>query len=265
VLKLVIAACALETGKISTNFATNCTGSTFVGRQEFACWNTHGVQNLLGAITRSCNIFFYKTGLLLGGQLIHDYAVKFGFSKLTGIDLPGEQNGFVPGPFWRKVKPFRSWREGDTANFSIGQGELLVTPIQVLRMVAVFANQGYLVSPYLVRSIDGRDISAYQRKIDPIRLKDNVIEQVRKGMRGVVAQPDGTASILGTLSVSVAGKTGTAQAPPGLPHGWFAGFFPYQQPKYAICVFLERGGAGYYSSLIAKQIIERMINEGLIK
>jgi penicillin-binding protein 2 len=219
---------------------------------------------LLGAITHSCNVFFYKVGLILGAQLIHDYAVKLGFGRPTGIDLPYEEGGFVPSPLWRKIYRAKNWFDGDTANFSIGQGELLVTPIQIARMMAVFANKGKLVTPYVVKEVGGRDISAYQKKITRLSPKENVLDAVREGLRRVVSDPQGTANNLSTLSISVAGKTGTAQAPPGQPHGWFAGFFPFKNPKFVICVFLERGGAGYVASTLARQIIEDMIKEGLI-
>lgn len=264
VFKLILATAALETNKIDSAKTFFCSASTLIGRQEFSCWDTHQGQNLLGAITHSCNIFFYKTGLLLGAQLIHDYALKFGFAKTTSIDLPYEKSGFVPSPLWKKIYRFKNWFDGDTANLSIGQAELLVTPLQITRMMAVFANRGYLVTPYIVKAIDGRDISIYQKKITSLSLKGNTIDYIRGGLRNVVADPSGTAHILSTLSVSLAGKTGTAQVPPGQPHAWFTGFLPFKTPKFVISVFLERGGSGHSASLLAKQIIEAMIKEGLI-
>jgi len=262
--KTVVASAGLETGKINTSTTFFCSGKTTVGRQEFACWGQHGAQNLFNAIAHSCNIFFYNTGLLVGAQSIHDYAYKFGFGKQTSIDLPREANGFIPSPLWRKISRLRSWFDGDTANFSIGQGDVLVTPIQVARMMAVFANNGHLVSPYIVKAIDGRDVSLYQRKTIIVPVKEKTISQIKRGLRQVVADPTGTASNLAELTVPVAAKTGTAQAPPGQPHGWFAGYFPSDKPKFVICVFLERGGAGYYAGLVAKEIIGKMSQEGLI-
>jgi len=264
VFKVIVATAALETKKINTGTTFNCTGGIRVGRAEFLCWNTHHEQNLMGAITHSCNTFFYRTGLLVGAQPLHDYAIKFGFSHLTGFDLPYEISGFIPSPLWRKLNKFKSWFDGDTANLSIGQGDVLVTPIQMARMMAVFANQGHLVTPYISKEIDGKDISAFMRRIAPIGIKKSTIQIVRQGLRNVVADPEGTGNVLSTLSVSVAGKTGTAQAPPGQPHAWFVGFFPFEQPKYVICCLLEHGGSGYYSCLVVKQIIDSMIKEGLI-
>jgi penicillin-binding protein 2 len=235
-----------------------------IGNKEFACWNTHNEQNLISAIAHSCNVFFYNTGLLVGAQTIHDYAIKFGLSRLTSFELPYETTGFIPSPLWRKINKFKNWYSGDTANLSIGQGDCLVTPLQLLRMMAVFANGGNLVTPYIVKSVDGRDIRANERKITSLSLKPATIDYIRKGLRGVILDPKGTGNVLSGLPVALAGKTGTAQAPPGQAHAWFVGFFPFNNPKYAICVLLERGGPGYYSCVLAKEIIEAMIAQGLI-
>jgi penicillin-binding protein 2 len=264
VFKMVVAAAALENKKINLNTSFTCRGSTLVGRREFKCWNTHGTQNLLQAIAHSCDVFFYKAGLLTGPQAIHDYALKFGFARSTSFELPYEAPGFIPSPIWRKINRFKNWFDGDTANLSIGQGDVLATPLQVTRMTAAFANGGYLVRPYIVTTIDGRDISAGQRKPEKLNLKKETIERIREGLEKVVSDAQGTANVLSGLPVSVAGKTGTAQAPPGQSHGWFAGFFPVKNPKYTICVFLERGAAGYVSCVVTKQIIQEMNNQGLI-
>ena len=264
VFKLVVATAALETGKINLSTTFSCPGSTYIGKQEFSCWDTHNLQNLNSAIINSCNVFFYRTGLLVGAQTIYDYAIKFGFSHPSAIDLPYEAGGFVPSPLRRKIYGFKNWFDGDTANLAIGQGELLVTPIQIIRMMTVFANKGTLVTPYIVKAIDGQDLAILKRKAVRLPLKDSTINYIRQGLRGVVADPKGTANALSSLPVSVAGKTGTAQVHQGSPHGWFTGFFPYQAPKFVICVFLEHGGSGHASSLVAKQIIEGMIKEGLI-
>lgn len=265
IFKLIIASAGLESNKINSNTSFLCTGSIMIGQTEFNCWNVHGLQNLNQAIGHSCNIFFYKTGLLLGAQNIYDYALKFGLSHPTGFELPYEAGGFIPSPLWKKVRKFKGWYDGDTANLSIGQGDVLVTPIQMARLAAVFANRGILVTPFIVKSVDGKDISVYRSKqVTKVPIKGSALELIREGMRQAVLDPAGTAAVLATLSVPVAGKTGTAQAPPGLAHGWFIGFFPYKNPKYAICVFLEHGGSGYASSLVAKQIIEQMTQEGLL-
>lgn len=262
--KMVIATAALQTRKINPSTTFVCTGVKHVGRAIFACWNTHGPQDLLNAIAHSCNVYFYSTGLLLGGQIIHDYALKFGFSKPTSIDLPYESYGFVPSPLWKKIYRFQKWTDGDTANFSIGQGDLLITPIQLTRMIAVFANKGFLVTPYIIKSVGTKDISVSQRKASAFPANERVIETVRQGLRAVVTDLHGTGSILSLLPVTSAGKTGTVQVPKGQPHAWFVGFVPFEKPRYAFCVFLEHGGSGWASCALAKKILEAMTKEGLL-
>lgn len=268
VFKLIVACAALQTGKINLSTTFFCPQAIYIGKQEFSCWSKHQGQNLLEAITHSCNVFFYRTGLLLGAQAIYEYALKFGFARPTAIGLPYEASGFVPSPLWRKIYRLRNWFDGDTVNLSIGQGELLVTPLQITRMMAVFANSGTLVTPYIVKAIDGRSPRTFgvgvYRKNTVLGLKENTLDYIRQGLRKVVSEPSGTANVLADLSVSVAGKTGTAQVPGSQSHGWFTGFFPFKNPKFVICVFLEHGGSGYYASALAKQIIESMVKEGLV-
>jgi len=264
VFKLVVAAAALETGKINMSTTFVCSGSTMVGKRRFSCWNVHGAQNLTGGIIHSCDVFFYKTGLLVGAQAIHDYALKLGFARQSEIDLPYEEKGFIPSPLWRKAVKFQNWYDGDTANFSIGQGEVLVTPLQIARMMAVFANRGVLVTPHIVNAVSGQPISVAQDKFERVRLKDSTINYIRQGLKGVVAESGGTANVLFGLPVSIAGKTGSAQAGRGNPHGWFAGFLPFENPRFVICVFLEHGGSGYAAAVVAKHIIEEMLKEGLV-
>ncbi|MCX5697913.1 MAG: penicillin-binding protein 2 [Candidatus Omnitrophica bacterium] len=264
VFKLVVATAALEEGKLDPSRAFTCTGSLHIGKREFKCWSIHGSQDMREAIAHSCDVFFYHTGLLVGPQQIHDYALKFGFGRSTGSDLPYESIGLVPDPLWKKLYRFKNWYDGDTANFAIGQGELLVTPIQIVRMMAVFANEGSLVAPFVVKAVAGRDVYSAQKKITKMRLKKSTIDLIRQGLRQAVTDPSGTANALADIPVSAAGKTGTAQVSRGSPHGWFAGFFPFEKPRFVICVFLEHGGSGGAAAHVAKQIIEEMSKEGSV-
>ncbi|MFA4889359.1 MAG: penicillin-binding protein 2 [Candidatus Omnitrophota bacterium] len=264
IFKVIVAAAALELKKINLSRAFVCAGKVFIGRQEFRCWSIHGRQNLVKAIAHSCNIFFYGTGLLLGGQPIHDYALKFGLSRNTAFELPYEEPGFIPSPLWKRLNRFGRWYPGDTANMSIGQGEILATPLQMSRMIAVFANQGFLVNPYIVKSVAGNELNVNHKKAQSLSLNKDTISYIRRGLRDAVLDPNGTANILSTLKVNVAGKTGTAQAPPGAAHAWFVGFFPFNQPRYVICVFLERGAGGSAAAAVAKQIIDGMQSGGLV-
>ena len=264
VFKIVLAAAGLELKKINTSTTFVCQGSTMVGARKYSCWETHGPQDIIQAIAHSCDVFFYKTGLLVGAQNIHDYALKLGLGHPAGFDLSGETSGFIPSPLWRKLNKFQNWYDGDTANLSIGQGDCLVSPLQAVILAAVFANRGYLVSPYIVKNVGGLDLSARRKKFSPVAFKKTTFDIVDSGLREVVSDDKGTANAMAALPVKVAGKTGTAQVPRGQTHAWFVGYFPYDKPKYAVCVFLEHGGPGHAAAVTAQQIIENMNKQGLI-
>lgn len=264
VFKIVVATSGLGTKKIDSATTLFCPGSIKLGRQEYACWNTHGSQNVVNALIHSCNVFFYRLGLLTGADNIYEYAIKFGLGSPREIDLPSESSGFVPRPLWKRLTKFRAWFPGDTANFAIGQGDLLVTPLQITCLLASIANDGYLTRPHLIKAIDGRAVRFYKKTATPLSSNGAVMSLIRTGLEGGVMAPDGTAAILSTSGVSISGKTGTAQVPRGQPHAWFAGFFPTKKPKFAICVFLEHSGPSINACGVAKEIIEAMKNEGLL-
>ncbi|MDD5116315.1 MAG: penicillin-binding protein 2 [Candidatus Omnitrophica bacterium] len=264
IFKIVVASAALELRKINLATSFLCRGSMMIGSRKFSCWDVHGMQDVISALAHSCDIFFYRTGLLLGAQNIHDYALKLGLGKSTSFELPYETSGLIPSPLWKKINRFQNWFDGDTANLSIGQGDCLVTPLQAVDMVSVFANGGYLPSPYIIKSVGGVDLSAKKKRMLRVGFRRETLEIVRRGLRAVVSGSRGTGSVLSGLKVPVAGKTGTAQVSRGSTHAWFVGFFPYDKPKYAICVFLEHGGPGHAATVIARQVIEAMIKQGII-
>jgi len=264
VFKVALASAGLELKKINLSTSFVCQGSTMVGARKFSCWDVHGVEDIFQAIAHSCDVFFYKTGLLLGAQNIHDYALKLGLGRNVGFELAGETSGFIPSPLWRKINKFQNWFDGDTANLSIGQGDCLVTPLQATNMLAVFANRGYLLSPYIIKAVGGLDFSVRKKRLTGVPFKKSTFEVIAKGLAKVVSDTQGTGNVLSTLPIKVAGKTGTAQVSRGATHAWFVGFFPLNKPRYVICVFLENGGPGHAASVMAKQIIEAMNNQGLI-
>ena len=264
VFKIVLASAALELKKVNLYTTFLCRGSTMVGARKFSCWEVHGVQDIVSAIAHSCDVFFYKTGPLVGAQNIHDYALKLGLGRSPGFELPYETSGFIPSPLWRKINKFQNWYDGDTANLSIGQGDCLVSPMQAANMMAVFANGGYLTVPYIIKAVGALDFSAKKQKLSRVGFKKSTFEIIRRGMRAVVSDAKGTGNVLSTLGVSVAGKTGTAQVSHGSTHAWFVGFFPFDNPKYVICVLLENGGAGHTASVVAGKIIEAMNKQGII-
>lgn len=264
IFKVIVAAAGLQTNKIGLNDKFFCNGSIRLGREEFSCWDKHGNENLIEAITHSCNVFFYRLGLLLGGDRLYEYATKFGLGKPTQIDLPAEAAGFVPSPLRKRLNKFQGWYDGDTVNLAIGQGALLVTPIQIARMMAAFANSGDLIRPYLIKAIDGKDISRLQKKVSAVSLDKRTLDNIKLGMKKVVDDTDGTARVLRLDTVTVAGKTGTAQLARGQSHAWFSGYFPTEDPKFTICVVLEHAGPSFNACLVAKKIIEKMQAEGLL-
>lgn len=261
VFKAVSAVAALEKNKIAPQRRFFCPGKLRVGTKDFNCWSRHDSQDLVEAMTHSCNVYFYHLALLLGPDILTDYAQRFGLGRSSGIDLPYEASGYVPSVSKRKMK-LRSWYDGDTANFGIGQGDLLVTPLQSARLMAVFANGGKLVRPYIVSKI-GETQTPAVAAID-LGIEPQLVGAVIDGLRGVVNAQTGTANIGTWNDLKVAGKTGTAQVYNKLSHGWFAGFLPYDKPKVAFCVFLENTGMSIHSVVLAHQIFTRLRQEKLI-
>jgi penicillin-binding protein 2 len=265
VFKVVIASAALETNRISRNTIFNCSGLYTLGNARFACWKEggHGPQNVVEALMNSCNVFFYNTGRVLGVDNIEHFARLFSFGRRTGLDLPDEAKGIVPGRLWKKAIKKDTWYEGDTINYSIGQGYLLVTPIQVLEMMAVMANKGSIVTPYIVKSIDTTDIANVNKY--SIGLKADTIGAVREGLYKVINGENGTGKRARVEGVSIAGKTGTAQNPLGRTHAWFSGFAPFENSKVCLVVFLEHGGkGGLEPSEMAKEIFSEAKARGYL-
>lgn len=244
VFKVVTAAAALEQKKITRNTRFFCPGSYKLGRTQFDCWKEggHGSQNLVEGIKNSCNVFFYNTGRALGVDRLESYTKLFGYGKSTGIDLTDEVSGISPGRDWKRSHKRGAWYEGETLNYAIGQGYLSATPIQVLGMIAVMANNGNLVRPRLVRRVGSNDLP--NQKPKSMGLKDETIQDVRAGLFEAVNNESGTAKRAKLEGTIVAGKTGTAQNPHGRTHAWFCGFAPYNDPKVCLVVFLEHGGKG---------------------
>jgi len=253
--KIVIALAGLESGKIDSSTTFICNGKLKVGADRFHCWDRdgHGPMDLRKGIVQSCNVFFYNAGLLLGVEEISGYARQFGFGKKTGIELFGEMGGFVPSRAWKKAKRQENWYAGDTVNLSIGQGYLLVTPLQVARMMASVANGGNLVEPHVLKKDNTSDKNKH-----PLRIRQENLEFVRRALREVVDDDRGTGFRAWSSAVSIAGKTGTSQSGGGRrTHAWFSGFAPAEKPEISFVIFLEHGGSGGdVAALIARKAVE---------
>lgn len=265
VFKIAIMTAALDSRKFDGKKNLSCYGTLRVGDRIFHCWNEkgHGAQNITEAVKNSCNVFFYQLGLLVGVDEISKYAFMLGLGRPTGIDLPGEASGLVPTPSWKKSRFKSAWFKGETANYAIGQGYLLVTPIQVACLVSAVANGGNLVEPFVVDRIE--DVTLPHGEPKNIGLGPNAIETVKEGLRMVVNDRHGTGLYAKSSRVVISGKTGTAQNPRGVAHAWFAGFAPFEDPKLAVVVFIEHGGKGGLDpARFSKRILEQAKKMGLL-
>ncbi len=259
--KPLIALAALDEGGIKPTKTFLCQGGIKVGLTKFKCWETHGLQNLYQAIVHSCNSYFYNLGLNLGPNVLSRVAKRFGLDSLTGIDLPYEKKGFVPTLRWKKKSLKQNWFAGDTVNFSIGQGFVEATPLENMLAINVFASDGYLVKPRILKKVGNLPSGLPSRTYT--RYKKEAIEEVKRSLRGVVSEENGTAVLLKNLDFEISGKTGTAQTS-GRSHGWFIGYFPYKDSKYTICVFLENGGSSYEALRVVYKFLKKIDEEELL-
>lgn len=258
VFKIVVAAAAVDSGKFDEKKTFSCNGRLRVGNRVFKCWKEegHGTQHITEAIKNSCNVFFYQLALFTGVDEISKYAFKLGMGRVTGIDLPGEAAGLVPTPAWKRKKFKTAWFKGETANYAIGQGYLLVTPIQIACMTSAVANGGKLAEPAVCERIE--DIKFRRGKTQGTVLKKETLKVLKKGLRDVVNERRGTGLYARSKKIIISGKTGTAQNPHGKPHAWFAGFAPFENPKICVVVFIEHGGkGGLKPARFAGKIIEK--------
>ncbi|MCK4912343.1 MAG: penicillin-binding protein 2 [Candidatus Omnitrophica bacterium] len=259
--KPLVALAAIEENKLNPDKTFLCEGKVMVGLAKFRCWETHGLQNLYQALTHSCNSYFYNLGLNLGPNALSRVAKQFGLDSPTGIDLPYEKNGFVPTLHWKKKTLKQNWYAGDTVNFSIGQGFMNVTPLANMLAINVFASDGYLIKPRILKKVGNLSSSLPSRTY--LKYKKEFIKEIKKGLRGVVNNKGGTASLLKNLNFEISGKTGTAQTN-GSPHGWFVGYFPYKESTYTICVFLENGKSSYEALKVVYKFLKTIDEEELL-
>jgi len=243
-IKVITASAALEEGIISKEDTFFCGGNFTIGNRVFKGWKEegHGEINLEEAIIHSCNVYFYQLGLRLGVKRIIRYARLFGLGKPTGIDLGSEKPGFLPTRDWKKKHKGEAWYGGDTVNLSIGQGYILVTPVQMLKVISVIANGGYLIKPYLIKKIvgpRGNLIKEFQpQKMERVPLSSATLNFLRRSLRGVVRE--GTGWRAENKTVEISGKTGTAELSEGeKPHNWFIGYASSTHLRLAIVVLVE--------------------------
>ena len=234
---------------------------------RFADWKAHGLVDIYSAIAQSCDVYFYTVGggygniKGLGIEKLANYFNLFGFGALLGIDLPGEDKGLVPSPQWKQQAKEEAWYTGDTYHVSIGQGDLLATPLQLAAATAAIVNGGKVWQPHVVDKIIDSDKNVIS-EIEPKILQQGFIDQanldvIKKAMRQTVT--DGSARLLNDLPFAVGAKTGTAQlAGNSNPNAWGTVFAPYNDPQMIIVVLVESAGEG---SQVAMPVIKETLQE----
>ncbi len=257
--KIVTTTAALESGKFKPEDRLQTYASIRIGGFTFADWNHagFGVVGFPGALKWSSDTFFYQVGQRVGGPTLIDWTRKYGYGKKTGIELPEESKGLVADDTWKQLNYKMPWSIGDTINMSIGQGFLQATPLQVIGMFAVPANGGYHVKPHLVQDASKREWR------ESMHLKPTTIATIRKGLREVV--DGGTGAVMNSETIpKAAGKSGTAEAPPGPSHVWFGSYAPADKPEIVVVAFGEHtgGGGGKTAAPMVLKVMEAYFNGG---
>jgi len=272
--KIVVATAALEEGLVTPDFKVNCPGgATFYGRY-FKCHlkGGHGVVDMRHAIEKSCNVYFYTLGNMLGVDRINKWAEKLGMVGKTGIDLPNEIESIVPSTEWKRKRTGEKWYAGETISVSIGQGQVSLTPASLAVMIATVANGGTRVTPRIIKAVDEGDGTWKPMPggpvADKVAFRPDTLSALHDGL-WMVVNAAGTGGRGRVPGRDVAGKTGTAQvisiqgrqAARGTDkdlrdHGWFLFFAPKDNPEIAGVIFGEHIEHGLLGAPIAKHVIE---------
>lgn len=271
-IKPVWAASGLQERVVTPQFKIDTPPAITIGQFNFSDWKDHGVTDVRRAIAESNNIFFYA---IVGGwdkikglgiERMERYLQSFHFGKKTGVDLPGEADGFVPSPAWKLKTRKERWYVGDSYHLGIGQGDILVTPLQLLVAESALVNGGNIVKPHLVQQIVNHDGQVIEEiapaAIDKLPIDEQFLQVVKEGMRLTITEGSGRS--LNDIKdkngqpIEVAGKTGTAQfGNEGKTHAWFIGFAPWQDPEIGVIILVEGGGEGHaVAAPVAKSIFE---------
>jgi penicillin-binding protein 2 len=245
-----------------------CWGGYQFGNRYFRCWEEagHGYLDLEGGLVQSCDVYFYQVGEQLAVDQLARYAREAGLGEPTGIDLPQELTGNVPSSDWldRRYGKGR-WSRGTMLNLIIGQGENLVTPLQLARLSCAIARSGEFTAPRIAASVDADDGTQLRFPLLTQRkwsVSPQTTQRLQEAMRRVVADSTGTARGCRVPGWTVAGKTGTAENPHGHPHSWFMGYAPTERPEVAFSVVVESGGHGSDVALpIARTILRAIAPE----
>jgi penicillin-binding protein 2 len=254
--KIVTDTAGMESGKFPPNTILPTSAYLRVGGTAFGEWNKAGFGRIgyIRALAMSSNTFHGRIGLGVGGPTLIKWARAYGFGKPTGIELPEETSGLIADDAWKR-RNFDDfpWSEGDTVNMSIGQGFTLATPLQVAIMFSAVANGGYIVQPHFLQE----DNEEMKKSRVSLKLKASTVKTLQQGSREVIV--NGTAKVLNVPELPpIAGKSGTAQAPPGENHAWFGGYAPYDKPQIVVVAFAEHsgGGGGKTAAPMVKEVMK---------
>jgi len=277
VFKIVDSLAGLDSGKIDPQEKITCTGSLRTGRKVFRCWKKggHGQVDFHKGLVESCDVYFYTMGDRMGFDHIAGYARKLGLGSKTDIVLADEKPGLIPTAAWKREKVHEPWYPADNFINSIGQGFVLVSPIQAAQMIGAVANGGVFYQPMLLKGTRNRvtgaeKVFARQEK-RRAAFKPEALEAVRSALLGVTSEAGGTAHGAATPLAPVAGKTGTAQViaqkvaggkltESTQDHAWFVGYAPADDPKIAVAVVVEHGGhGGAAAAPVARKVIEEYL------
>jgi len=262
--KIVTAYAALANGFVGTNqYLKPCFGSYRFGNRNFGCWRPegHGSLALQGAIAQSCDVYFYQLGEMLTADKFAAAGRLFGLGRKTGIEIPSEATGIIPDhAYFDRRFGTGKWTKGHLLNYSIGQGEILATPLQICLMTSIFANGGKRIQPHVIRSVvdfDGRSTTNYEWKAVELPMIDQrVLQTIRRAMEQVVAGERGTGRASAIPNVKVAGKTGTSQNPHGEDHALFIAYAPADDPEIALTIIMENAGhGGAMAAPVARSIL----------
>jgi len=247
---------------------------------RFLDWKPHGWVDLYSALARSSNIYFYEVGggfpgqrIGLGIEKLKQWWQKFRLAEKSGIDLIGEERGVLPDPQWMQKVKNRRWLLGDTYNVSIGQGDLLITPIELLNYISAIANGGKFYKPRIAKAVldeNGKILFQNESQIlgDLSSIIDGAVNEVKKGMEDAVNKPYGTANLLADLPFKIAAKTGSAQTDNNTKvNAFFVGYAPADNPQIAILILIENAREGSLNTIpVAKDVLawyykNRLVNQ----
>lgn len=280
VVKMGVGLSYLNSGAFNAKGTFYCSGAVELSNRLFRCWNRigHGAMDLRDAIKHSCDIYFYEGALKVGIDKIAPTLLKMGFGSKTGVDLPNEFIGIMPHREWKLRRYNAAWFRGETLNTSIGQGNFLVTPMQIAKYTAQIAS-GKRVTPHFVKS--EQNTSAQDELFTPF--EKNQLPLIKEAMLAVAKEPGGTAyRYFQYLPLNVAAKTGTAQVVGfsqtekrnirekdleyySRSHTWLTSFAPYDKPKYVVTVLLEHGGKTMTTNALAIKIYEKLLELGYLQ